>query len=303
MKQRARPFASCLLTALIAATLAPSASARDVVAEDSDGITLAVMQGNRNTLERVGKSKGPARLAARAGYYRVRGDLQQSNKWADACIADAGVKAAPAQGVMYLCRSLRAGNQLLAGDIAGWAKEMLLARGIFQQHIAPTLPPGDEVATLSRLNFEEFLTVPESGVLDAPVAPGTRFPVSDRAGVPVIRGKIEGGNDGKKRNIETDFIVDTGASRSHLSRKAALAMGLTVTDGFGYDSTKPDHPVNIGLASPVDVRLGEIVLRNVSFTVTDDIPAVILGLDLLQRLGPFALKAGQLETLSSVPQT
>ena len=303
MKQRARPPASCLLTALIAASLAPSASARDVVAEDSDGITVAVMQGNRNTLERVGKTKGPARLAARAGYYRVRGDLPQSNKWADACIADAGVKAARAQGVMYLCRSLRAGNQLLAGDIAGWAKEMLLVRGIFQEHIAPTLPPGDEVATLSRLNFEEFLAVPESGVLDAPVAPGTRVPVSDRAGAPVIRGKIEGGNDGRKRNIETDFIVDTGASRSHLSRKAALAMGLTVTDGFGYDSTKPDHPVRIGLASPVDVRLGEVLLRNVSFTVTDDIPAVILGLDLLQRLGPFVLKEGQLETLSSVPQT
>jgi len=303
MKSPALFLGPWLITAMVASSISVPAAARDVVAEDSDGITLAVMQGNLDALERVGKTKGPARLAARAGYYRVRGDLQQSDKWADTCIADPAVKAVPTQGVMYLCRSLRAGNRLLAGDVAGWAKGMLLVRDIFRKHIAPTLPPGDDVATLSRPAFERFLTVPESGVLAEPVAAGTRFPVSDRAGVPVIAGKLEGGTDGRKRNIDTDFIVDTGASRSHISRKAAQAMGLSVTDGFGYDTTKPDHPVLIGLAAPVDVRLGDVLLRDVSFTVTDDVPFVILGLDLLQRLGPFVLKDGHLETLASVPRT
>lgn len=303
MKLPARPLARWLFAAMVASSICAPAVARDVLAEDSDGVTLAVMRGDRNTLERIGKTNAPVRLAARAGYYRVRGDLPQSNKWADACIADAAVKAAPMQGVMYLCRSLRAGNRLLAGDIAGWAEEMLLVRGIFQEHIAPNLPAGDEVSTLSRLTFERFLTVPESGVPATPVAPGTRFTVSDRAGVPVITGKIEGGTDGRKRNIDTDFIIDTGSSRSHISRKAAQAIGLSITDGFGYDSTKPGHPVLIGLAAPVDVRLGDVLLRNVSFTVTDDIPFVMLGLDVLQRLGPFVLRDDQLETLASVPQT
>ncbi|WP_282297997.1 retropepsin-like aspartic protease [Stenotrophomonas sp. PS02289] len=303
MKSPARPLAPWLFAAAMASSTCAPAIAREVVAEDSDGITLAVMRGDRNTLERVGKTNGPVRLAARAGYYRVRGDLPQSNKWADACIADAAVKAAPTQTVMYLCRSLRAGNRLLANDIAGWASEMLQVRGIFQEHLAPKMPADAEVPTLSRLTFEQFLSVPESGVLATPVSPGTRFTVSDRAGLPVITGKIEGGTDGTTRNIDTDFIIDTGASRSHISRKAAQAMRLSITDGFGYDSTKPGHPVLIGLAAPVDVRLGNVLLRNVSFTVTDDIPFVMLGLDVIQRLGPFVLKEDQLETLASVPQS
>lgn len=274
--------------------------AKDVVAEDSRGITIAVMQANAAALTRIGQSKGPARLAARAGYYRVRGNIEESNTWADKCTQDAAVRAEESQGVMYLCRSLRAGNRLLRGDIAGWAKDMIEVRKLYVEKVAPSLGPGEEVGAVTRPQFENFLATPASGRRQGPRVPGTRIPVKDHVGVPVVRGKIRDGHDGKRRNIDSDFILDTGSSWSHLSRKAALAMGATVTEGFGVDLTDERRPVSIGLVTPVDVELGGMTFSNLSFTVADGIDYNIIGMDLLEQLGPMVLKTGYLELLPEI---
>lgn len=68
-----------LMSAAILLSVASPTSARNVVAEDSHGITVAVMQGNGAALERIGKSAGTERFAARAGYHRTRGEIPQSN--------------------------------------------------------------------------------------------------------------------------------------------------------------------------------------------------------------------------------
>lgn len=290
-----------LLAAAFALSAAALAYARDVVVQDSHGITMAVMQGNRTALERIGKSDTPARLAGRAGYYRVRGDIAQSNKWADTCIADPGVSGEEGQGLMYLCRSLRAGNRLMEGDIAGWARDMQQVRALYREKIAPALGAGEEVGPVTVPAFERFTAWPDSGKLGAPVAAGTQLAVSDRAGISVIRGKIRGGRDGIGRVIDADFILDTGASRSHLSRKAAQAMGLKVTDGFGIDTTDPKRPILIGLADPVDVEFDGIKFKDVSFAVIDTMDSNIIGLDLLRRLGPFVLSADRLRVLEALP--
>lgn len=289
------------MSATVVLSVASPSSARDVAAEDSHGITVAVMQGNGAVLERIGKSEGPARLAARAGYHRTRGEISQSNRWADACIADAAVVAEQSQGVMYLCRSLRAGNRLLEGDIQGWAADMQKVRALYQQHVAPSLRAGEEVSAITAPAFDAFSHWPRSAMLAAPATPGSRLSLSTKAGVPVVRGKIQGGQDGKRRDIDSDFIIDTGATRSHISRKAAQAMGLAVTDGFAIDTTLPNQPVAIGLAAPVDVQLGDLHFKDVSFTVTDQIQFNIIGLDLLYRLGPFVLKPAELELLRALP--
>ena len=290
-----------LMSAAIALSLAAPTWARDVVAKDNHGITLAVMQGNSTELERIGKSNTTARLAARAAYHRTRGQIAQSNRWADACIADAAVVAEKSQGVMYLCRSLRAGNRLLEGDIAGWAADMQKVRALYQQYVAPSLRPGEEVRSITAPSFESFSQWPRSAMLTAPAPAGTRLTLSAKVGVPVIRGKILGGQDGKQRDIESDFIIDTGATFSHISRKAAQAMGLAVTDGFAEDNSRPDQTVAIGLAAPVDVQLGDLHFRDVAFTVTDQIEFNIIGLDLLYRLGPFVLKPNEMELLQTLP--
>ncbi|MET4678741.1 hypothetical protein ABIA72_000343 [Stenotrophomonas rhizophila] len=290
-----------LMSAAVLLSVASPSTARDVVAEDSHGITVAVMQGNSPVLERIGKSEGPARLAARAGYHRTRGEISQSNRWADACIADAAVVAEKSQGVMYLCRSLRAGNRLLEGDIQGWAADMQQVRGIYEQHVAPSLRGGEEVRAITVPAFDAFSNWPRSATLASPAAPGSRLALSSTAGVPVVRGKIRGGQDQKQRDIDSDFIIDTGATRSHISRKAAQAMGLAITDGFATDNTLPDQPIAIGLAAPVDVQLGDLHFRNVSFTVTDNIQFNIIGLDLLYRMGPFVLNATEIQLLQALP--
>ena len=290
-----------LMSAVIALGVAAPAGARDVVAEDSHGITVAVMQGNSAALERIGKSNTTARLAARAGYHRTRGEIAQSNRWADTCIADAAVVAEKSQGVMYLCRSLRAGNRLLEGDIADWAADMQKVRALYQQHVAPSLRAGEEVRAITVPAFESFSQWPRSATLAAPPPAGTRLPLSAKAGVPVIRGKIRGGQDGKQRDIDSDFIIDTGATRSHISRKAAQAMGLAVTDNFATDNSRPGQTVAIGLAAPVDVQLGDLHFSNVAFTVTDQIEFNIIGLDLLYRLGPLVLRPTELELLKALP--
>lgn len=291
-----------ILTAvLLACSVAGGASARDVVAEDSAGITRAVMRGEGPTLQRVGKSAVVAKLAARAGYHRVRGELAESSRWADLCIADSAVQAENSQGAMYLCRSLRAGNRLIEGGISAWAREMLQVRALYQEKIAPLLPVGDEVQAVTAPSFERFQNWPESGTLQGAVAAGTRLAVSDQAGVPVIRGKLSGGADGRQRDIDSDFVIDTGATRSHISRKAAAAMGLQVTEGFALDTSDPQRPLAIGLAAPLDLMLGGIRLRNVSFSVTDTVEFNIIGLDLLYRLGPLVLGRDRLELLGTLP--
>lgn len=290
-----------LTSAAIALSVAVPAVARDVVAEDNHGITVAVMQGNGAALERIGRSNATARFAARAGYHRTRGEIAKSNRWADTCIADAAVVADKTQGVMYLCRSLRAGNRLLEGDIAGWAADMQNVRALYQRHVAPSLRAGEEVRSITVPSFGSFSRWPRSGTLEAPASAGTRLPLSTEAGVPVVRGKIRGGLDGKLRDIDTDFIIDTGVTRSHISRKAAQAMGLRVTDGFATDNSRPGQSVAIGLADPVDVHLGDLHFSNVAFTVTDRIEFIIIGLDLLYRLGPLVLKQDELELLQAIP--
>lgn len=293
-------MARALTATMVLLAISHSVGAKNVVAEDSSGITLAVMQANTAALTRIGKTEGPARLAARAGYYRVHGNIAESNTWADKCTQDEAVRAEKSQGVMYLCRSLRAGNRLLQGDIAGWARDMVEVRRIYEEKVAPSLGAGEEVAAVTRPQFEKFLTTPESGRRQGSRVPGTRIPVKEDVGVPVVRGKIRDGHDGKRRNIDSDFILDTGSSWSHLSRKAALAMGATVTEGFGVDLTDPARPVSIGLVTPVDVELGGMTFRNVSFTVTDSIDYNIIGLDLIEQMGPIALKPGHLEILTSI---
>ncbi|WMJ67639.1 retropepsin-like aspartic protease [Stenotrophomonas sp. 24(2023)] len=291
-----------MFIALCLALAAPAAAAtRNVVAQDSNGITLAVLRGDAPALQRIGKSESVARLAGRAGYYRVRGDIAQSNRWADACIADAAVLAEKNHGTLYLCRSLRAGNRLIEGDVAGWATDMLQVRALYQHHVAPQLQPGEGVHALTEPAFARFSHWPTSTTLQAPVTAGTRLAVSDRAGVPVARGTLRDGRDGTRRAIESDFIVDTGATHSHLSRQAAQAMGLAVTEGFAVEDAGTGHPVRIGLATPLDLEFNGIHFKDVAFTVTDTMPVNLIGLDLLRRLGPFVLRGGQLETLAALP--
>ncbi len=289
------------MLAILAGLAASPASAGDVPASDSHGIATAVMQADARALAVVGKSDTAARHAGRAGYYRTLGDLAQSTRWARACIANPQVVAEPGQQLMYLCRSLLAGNLLLAGDIGGWAVEMEQVRVLYREHVAPSLRPGGELAAVARPRFEAFTGWPRQWTLHATAAPGTRVPVADGPGVPVVRCRIRGGRDGKARDVEVDFIIDTGAPHSHVSRRAAQAMGLEVRDGFGVDASDPARWAEIGLATPVDLELGGIRFGDVAFSVPDAMEPALIGLDLLARLGPLRLGADELEVLAELP--
>lgn len=290
-----------LISVTMAIGMAMPAPTVDVVAKDSHGITVAVMQGDSAALQRIGRSATTARFAARAGYYRTRGDLAQSNHWATTCINDPGVQGEAGQGAMYLCRSLLAGNRLIAGDIQGWASQMQTVQVLYHRHVAPSLGAGETVSGVTAPDVASFQQWPPSATLAAAATPGYQLPIATDLGVPILRAKIIDGQDGKRRNIDADFLLDTGATRSHISRQAARSMGLSVTERFATDTSTPGRPAAIGLAAPVDVQLGELHFSNVSFTVTEQIPVNIIGLDMLYQLGPFVLRQTQLELLDSIP--
>lgn len=275
-------------------TCALPARAEIVQPFDNHGITLDVMLGDSQALEKIGKTDGLARFPARADYHRTLLQLDKSDQWAEACLQDSAVKAQPAQAIAFLCRRLLAGNRLIRGDIAGWAQQMFRLQDDYRNLSASGHIQADGLPWSAKADFRRFFDWPAFGVPNDGQVLADDIPVDDSRGVPVIKATLRDGRDGKKRNILADFIFDTGSDRSHMPRRAAEAMGLEVIDDFSMAMVEGDAIKPVGLTRPVDLVIGRNTFHDVAFIVVDGVDMPLLGLDLLYKMGPTRLGSNTL---------
>lgn len=161
---------------------------------------------------------------------------------------------------------------------------MLDVRKIYTQNIKPNLKADDDADAITWPHFEAFLARKQSGTLKSITAPVV-LPLVSAGGVPVVKATIHGGLDGKHRDVASDFIVDTGSTRSILNERFARSLGLKITNNFHRDTIGASREILFNLADPVDLKFGELTLENASFSTSESVPVNIIGMDLLRQLG------------------
>ncbi|SBV52336.1 hypothetical protein XBLMG947_3131 [Xanthomonas bromi] len=118
---------------------------------------------------------------------------------------------------MYLCKSLGSGNFLANGNIDAWARGMLEVKKIYEAEVQPLLKTGDETEPLTRPDFQAFVGRPPSGKLLEPLSKEEQIALDMTHGIPLIKGMLSAEVEGKPRSGESDFILDTGSTRSIIS--------------------------------------------------------------------------------------
>ncbi|WP_134812465.1 retropepsin-like aspartic protease [Xanthomonas axonopodis] len=287
-----------LISSCLALTCLQS-QADNILPQDGPGVTLMVLRGEISPLEKLSNSDGLAKLPAKAGLFRVESNFDASNKAIEECLKNEKVLGQKGAGALYLCKSLQAGNSLALGDIAGWARTMLDVRKIYTENIKPSLKAGDDADAITWPHFEAFLGRKQSGTLKSIISTPVILPLISAGGVPVVKATIHGGLDGKHRDVASDFIVDTGSTRSILNERFARSLGLKITNNFHRDTIGASREILFNLADPVDLKFGELTLENVSFSTSDSVPVNIIGMDLLRQLGAVEISKDGFKILGS----
>lgn len=271
------------LGAMLASFTSAAADVANGDVNDPYGYTANVQHARLAALQAMGQAKGAKGRLGAAGYYRVRGELDNSSRAARQCLE--GVASEPAdsvKGVAYLCSATLAGNALLQGDIAGWARQMQDVRTRLDSDILPMLkdaPHTVRVASVSEPTFDRFLQWPRSAEPIAAPAADVSVPIQLQNELPTITLKVK--TAAGERDLRVH--VDTGAARSRIGRTLAAELGLALTEGFTVADASGD--ALFALAAPMDLDIGGLAVRQVSFAVLgqDDLPRI--GLDVLRALG------------------
>ena len=271
------------LGAMLASFTAAAADVPNGDVNDPYGYTANVQHARLAALQALGQAKGAKGRLGAAGYYRVRGELDNSSRAARQCLE--GVASEPAdsvKGVAYLCSATLAGNALLQGDIAGWARQMQDVRTRLDSDILPMLkdaPHTVRVASVSEPTLDRFLQWPRSAEPIAAPAADVSVPIQLQNELPTITLKVK--TAAGERDLRVH--VDTGAARSQIGRTLAAELGLALTEGFTVADATGD--ALYALAAPMDLDIGGLAVHQVSFVVLgqDDLPRI--GLDVLRALG------------------
>jgi predicted aspartyl protease len=280
------------------ALLAPCvAHAQVSVFSDGYGYSRAVMTAELGTLQKMSKAPGAAGKLGGAGYYRVRGELENANRAARACL-EAVVASPPetVKGMAFLCEATLAGNALIEGDIAGWARHMQQVRSAYAQTIKPMLKSEAEIADIARPRLERFVDWPRSAWPVAPRGADVDVPIQPSNELASLTATVKGG-DGQAQSLT--FLLDTGAARSHLSRSAAKALGLAVTEDFVVVDDAPGKVRMAGLVAPADLVLNGVTVREVSFNSEEGREVNLIGLDVLRALGRVRISRQSLTLLAA----
>lgn len=293
-----------MLAAIATLTLpVQSTWAANVLPQDGPGITVMTLRAEKSSLQILSRSDDLVKFPAMAAYYRVAGDIEKSNSWIQRCLNDEAVQKQKGEGALYLCLSLSAGNQLADGDISGWAKSMLEVQKNYRSNIKPSLKPGDGNYLIESTDFSKFLRWPAMESANPLVGKAEALPIAMMAGIPIVSVKIKDGSDGKKRDVDVDFVVDTGSTRSVISEEVANRLGLKFTTGFITEPLDGGRTIDFSLADPVNIELGGVAIRDVSFSVSNDIKLNLIGLDILRKLGPVMLSSEKFEMLGHNSKT
>ncbi len=294
------------VSALFATTVASAAAVdtRDGELGDPYGYTRSVRLAELSRLQTLGKSPGVKGKLGQAGFYRVRGELDRSSQAAQECLEAVASEAADSvKGVEYLCSATLAGNLLLRGDIAGWATQMLQVRTLMERDIRPMLSPklrDIHLAGISEPHFERFTAWPRNAMAAQAPARDVSVPLQLDNELPTLSLKLRTAAGERELRVH----LDSGAAHSRIGRALATELGLTLTEGFMAVDGSPGKLY--ALAAPVELDIGGVAVRDVSFAVLgrDDLPRI--GLDVLRALGRVRVNKDALviqATASPVPCT
>ncbi|MBK0011052.1 retropepsin-like aspartic protease [Stenotrophomonas sp. S41] len=252
------------------------------VLKDPYRYTRNVRVAELTPLQAMGKGSSARGQLGRAGYFRVRGELDESSKAARLCLqAVANEPADSTKGIEYLCSATLAGNLLMQGDIAGWATQMLRVRVQLKRDILPLLKNEREihVAGINEPAFERFTTWPRHAIPVQAPATDISVPLQLENELPILTLNVRTATGERELRVH----VDTGAAHSRIGRALAAELGLTLTEGFMAADGQAGRLY--ALATPVELDIGGLPVRDVSFAVlgTDDLPRI--GLDVLRALG------------------
>lgn len=265
---------------------APELAADPMLMEDNIGVSISVLRGDVVRLQRISEVEAIIGMVGASGLHRVHGELEQSTRSAQACI-DALPHSPPNQAPVsgFLCQSMLAGNALMLGDIAGWAKAMQDVRTRYQRDMLPTVEAGHEVVRVTRPRIERFQDWPRSTLPVTTPDKDVVVPVQAVNGLPTIELELATGGTSRQHR----FVVDTGASRSHISRTLAQQLGLAITEDFMVVGVDESGVTVAGLARPVDLVIGGLKVKDVSFNSEQGRTFDLIGIDVLRALGPLQI--------------
>lgn len=112
-------------------------------------------------------------------------------------------------------------------------------------------------------------------------------PAGDRAGVTLFsdsRGHFIA--NGQINGTPVQFVVDTGATLLTIPSREAKRIGLYYQGGVQRYASTANGPVPIYLIKLDEVRVGDVLLRNVDAAVQegDSLPVILLGMSFLNRV-------------------
>lgn len=292
--RRSRRLALPLWSALCAAAAVgaqPAQRPKGLPFLDSE---VAMAVGATDYLRRSGDQSPVRAYPARAAYFRTRGEIANSDKWAQRCIDDPAVQAEPDSLSLYQCLGILAGNHLWHGEIGAWAETMVKVRrlGSGTPYLAGSALY--QQSALGQLPFESFTGRPTAQVVARPEGV-VEVPVRYEKGWPIMVATLSGGT-GPGRNVKVEFLVDTGATQSFIAPAFARQLKLQSTPGFRQEE-QGGTVVTTALVEPVDLEIGGVRIKDVSLAQTDAIPFAIIGLDVLRQLGPLLLSDDVLRVL------
>lgn len=239
-------------------------------------------------------SQGANHYIADVVYSRMTYDLDASDRKSEECVRQAGLHDDPS--TVFICRALAAGNDLMRGDIAGWANKLAQLKAS-----SGKLVPGTSFATRNVLadveDYTSWVRTPHSSVLD-PLKRSYNLPLKHAFG-PASASELPG--------VFVNVLVnghpltlsfDTGSFMSILSESSASAANISIQSGwFTIRSTNgAEASSSLGIAKKISI--GGITLNQWSMAVLPGARFGAVGLDVISRLGPMLITYDGVRLLS-----
>lgn len=294
-------LAIAVLLASSSAAVAQPASITQVF-NDATPVSRALSEGDVATLRRLqaNGSNPVVQKMAKAAERRVLLDLPGSRAAADECI-QAAQQATHLAG-LTVCGALRAGAEATAGDLPAWARLSLEAH---ERVRAAAAGRGKALG-----HVDVFTRIPDYAALAARPAP--RVTANAQGRIVLHAGKVivapdqshDGGAVGYPNmvNLEidgkpTEALVDTGSALTIVHPSAVTAP--TLMEGFLLSGALGTSNERSALAQPQTLTLGTLAISKPLISVSDKIPANLLGLDVLSRLKRFIITQDELQPVAS----
>ena len=259
---------------------------------EGDVVTLRQLQANASN-EVVQKMAGAAER-------RVLLDLPGTRKASDECIQVA--QQAKHLAGLTVCGALRAGAEAAAVDLPAWARLTVEAQ---ERVRAAAGTRGKVLGTI-----DVFARVPDYPELAARPVPTVREKANGHIALHASTVQVAAGesHDGgsvsypNMANVEiegkvAEVLVDTGSALTIVRPSAITAP--TLMEGFLLSGALGTSNERSALAQPQTLKLGTLAISKPLISVSDKIPASLLGLDVLSRLERVIITQDELQPVAS----